>query len=108
MRIGHDGPTALRTLEEFPADVALIDIGLPGMDGYNLAQRIREQPQFRTMVLVAQTGWAHDEDRLRSKQAGFDYHLAKPLDHDRLHDILSESIPDTLIASQLQNPNPIV
>jgi len=93
VRIGHDGPTALRTLEEFPADVALIDIGLPGMDGYSLARRIREQPQFRTMVLVAQTGWAHDEDRLRSKQAGFDYHLAKPLDHDRLHDILTESDP---------------
>ena len=91
VRTAHDGPTALRTLEEFPAAVALIDIGLPGMDGYSLARRIREQPRFRTMVLVAQTGWAHDEDRLRSQHAGFDYHLAKPLDHDRLHDILSES-----------------
>jgi signal transduction histidine kinase/ActR/RegA family two-component response regulator len=90
VRIAHDGPHALEILQEFSADVALIDIGLPGMDGYSLARRIREQPQFRTTVLVAQTGWAHEDDRLRSQEAGFDYHLAKPIDHDRLHEILSE------------------
>ena len=92
VRIAHDGPDALQILQEFPAEVALIDIGLPGMDGYSLARRIREQPQFRTTVLVAQTGWAHEDDRLRSQEAGFDYHLAKPIDHGRLHEILSEPL----------------
>ncbi len=91
VRIAHDGAEALQILQEFPADVALLDIGLPGMDGYSLARRIREQPQFRTTVLVAQTGWAHEDDHLRSREAGFDYHLAKPIDHDRLHEILTES-----------------
>jgi CheY-like chemotaxis protein len=91
VRIAHNGPEALQILQEFPADVALLDIGLPGMDGYSLARRIREQPQFRTTVLVAQTGWAHEDDDLRSREAGFDYHLAKPIDHDRLHEILTES-----------------
>jgi CheY-like chemotaxis protein len=91
VRIAYDGPHALQILQEFSADFALIDIGLPGMNGYSLARRIREQPEFRTMVLVAQTGWAHQDDRLRSKEAGFDYHLAKPIDHDRLHEILATS-----------------
>ena len=91
VRIAHDGPHALHILQEFSADLALVDIGLPGMDGYSLARRIREQPQFKTTVLVAQTGWAHEDDRLRSQEAGFNYHLAKPIDHDRLHKILIES-----------------
>ncbi len=91
VRIAHDGPHALQILQEFSADVALVDIGLPGMDGYGLARRIREQPLFKTMVLVAQTGWAREDDRLRSQEAGFNYHLAKPIDHDRLHEILIES-----------------
>ena len=91
VRIAHDGPHALHILQEFSADVALVDIGLPGMDGYSLARRIREQPQFRTTVLVAQTGWAHEDDRLRSQEAGFNYHLAKPIDHDRLREILGTS-----------------
>ena len=92
VRIAHDGPHALQILQEFPAEVALVDIGLPGMDGYSLARRIRQQPRFRTTVLVAQTGWAHEDDRLRSQEAGFDYHLAKPIDHNRLHEILTESL----------------
>jgi CheY-like chemotaxis protein/anti-sigma regulatory factor (Ser/Thr protein kinase) len=91
VRIAHNGPEALQILQEFPAEVALIDIGLPGMDGYSLAGRIREQPQFSKTVLIAQTGWAMEDDRLRSREAGFDYHLAKPIDHDRLHEILTES-----------------
>ena len=93
VRVAHNGLDALQILQEFPADVALVDIGLPGMDGYSLARRIREQPQFSMTVLVAQTGWAHEDDRLRSQEAGFDYHLAKPIDHHRLHEILSETPP---------------
>ena len=91
VRIAHDGPHALQILQEFSPDVALVDIGLPGMDGYSLACRIREQPQFSKTLLIAQTGWAMEDDRLRSQEAGFDYHLAKPIDHDRLHEILTGS-----------------
>jgi CheY-like chemotaxis protein len=91
VRIAEDAPHALQILQQFSPDVALVDIGLPGMNGYDLARQIREQPQFRNLVLVAQTGWANEEDRLRSREAGFNYHLAKPINHARLREILTES-----------------
>jgi two-component system CheB/CheR fusion protein len=93
-RMGHeahiasDGASALSILEEFPCDVALIDIGLQGMSGYDLAQRIRERPKFKGMVLIAQTGWGRDEDRQRSREAGFDHHLVKPIERRVLAEIL--------------------
>jgi two-component system CheB/CheR fusion protein len=93
-RMGHeahiasDGASALSILEEFPCDVALIDIGLQGMSGYDLAQRIRERPKFKGMVLIAQTGWGRDEDRQRSREAGFDHHLVKPIEGRVLAEIL--------------------
>ena len=86
----YPGPHALQILQEFSPDVALVDIGLPGMNGYDLARRIREQPQFKNLMLIAQTGWANEEDRLRSREAGFNYHLAKPINHARLREILTE------------------
>ncbi|MGN6720035.1 MAG: response regulator, partial [Candidatus Binatia bacterium] len=90
VHIAEDGPHALQILQQFSPDVALVDIGLPGMNGYDLARRIREQPQFRSLMLVAQTGWANEEDRQRSREAGFNYHLAKPINHARLREILAE------------------
>jgi two-component system CheB/CheR fusion protein len=93
-RMGHeahiasDGASALSILEEFPCDIALIDIGLQGMSGYDLAQRIRERPKFKGMVLIAQTGWGRDEDRQRSREAGFDHHLVKPIERRVLAEIL--------------------
>ena len=92
--MGHDvqlaasGPEALEGVARFKPRVARVDIGLPGMNGYEVARRIREQPKYRGMVLVAQTGWGQTEDRIRSKEAGFDYHLVKPVDREALESIL--------------------
>jgi CheY-like chemotaxis protein len=90
VRAAHDGPAALLELREFVPDFALIDIGLPGVDGYDLARLIRSDKQFDSTVLIAQTGWGGDEDRAASRRAGFDYHLTKPLDFDVLKTILME------------------
>ena len=79
--MAHDGPSALDASVEFRPDVALLDIGLPVMDGYELAQKLRASrhsaPHLR---LVAITGYGQDKDRARSRQAGFEQHLVKPLD----------------------------
>jgi two-component system, chemotaxis family, CheB/CheR fusion protein len=91
VRLAHDGPSALQISTEFRPDIALIDVGLPGMSGFEVARRIREQPELRHMVLIAQTGWGREEDREQSREAGFDHHLAKPIDHQLLEKILAES-----------------
>jgi CheY-like chemotaxis protein len=93
-RMGHEvhvaqsGERALAALAEFPAEFALIDIGLEGMDGYELARRIRQRPELQHIILVAQTGWGRDEDRRRSHEAGFDHHLVKPISRESLEQIL--------------------
>jgi signal transduction histidine kinase/DNA-binding response OmpR family regulator len=89
--IAHDGPAALRAVIEFQPDVALLDIGLPVMDGYELARRLREQSRSRQMRLVAITGYGQDNDRARSSAAGFDAHLVKPVDLNRLHLVIRGS-----------------
>jgi CheY-like chemotaxis protein len=87
-RPAFDGAGALGIVEEFTPDVALIDIGLPDITGYELARRLREVPRLNKITLIAQTGWGRKEDRELSSQAGFNYHLTKPLDHDQLEQIL--------------------
>ncbi len=84
VRTAHDGPTTLALLPEFAADAVLLDIGLPGMDGYQIARAIRGQPAGQRMMLVALTGYGQEEDRRRSRDAGFDHHLVKPVDLDAL------------------------
>jgi two-component system CheB/CheR fusion protein len=84
VRIAFDGPSALQIALDFSPEVALIDIGLPGMSGYELARRLREQPQLKGMLLIAQTGWGREEDQQRARDAGFNHHLTKPLDNDAL------------------------
>jgi CheY-like chemotaxis protein len=88
VRTAHDGTTALDVAGEFVPDVALIDIGLPGMNGYEVARRLRERPELRHTVLVAQTGWGQENDRRRSQEAGFDLHQVKPVDIAALNKIL--------------------
>ncbi|HKP29396.1 MAG TPA: ATP-binding protein, partial [Gemmatimonadales bacterium] len=88
VHLAASGPEALEAVATFRPDVALIDIGLPGMNGYDVARRIREQRKYRGIVLVAQTGWGQEEDRLRSKSAGFDHHLVKPVSRDAVESIL--------------------
>lgn len=79
VRLAFDGPQALKVLEDFVPDLALVDLGLPGMDGYELARHVRGRPGLEHVVLVAQTGWGQDEHRRRSRAAGFDDHLVKPV-----------------------------
>ena len=75
----HDGPAALELAAAFAPDVALLDIGLPGMNGLELARRLRQLEGLQDILLIAQTGWGQEEDRIRSREAGFDHHLVKPL-----------------------------
>ena len=95
VKIALDGPSALAILEDFVPDFALIDVGLPhGMSGHDVARQIRAQPRFNNTILIAETGWGRDEDRERSRAAGFDYHLVKPIDHERLHRIIDGKEPN--------------
>ena len=73
----------------FRPDVILLDIGLPELNGYDVARRIREQPWGKSMVLVALTGWGQEEDRRRSQEAGFNHHLTKPVDPAALKKLLA-------------------
>ena len=75
-----DGQAALEAVEGFRPDVAMLDIGMPRLTGYEVARRIREQPWGRHVVLVALSGWGQDEDCWRAEEAGFDRHFTKPVD----------------------------
>jgi PAS domain S-box-containing protein len=80
----HDGAAALEAVEAHRPEVVLLDIGLPTLNGYEVARRIREQPWGKEMLLVALTGWGQEEDRRRSSEAGFDGHLVKPVEYAEL------------------------
>ena len=87
--LAHSGRTALECVDTFKPDVVLLDIGMPGMDGYEVARRIRANPANRTISLIALTGWGQDEDRQRSVAAGFNHHLVKPADIEQLRQLLT-------------------
>ncbi|MEX0702547.1 MAG: ATP-binding protein [Planctomycetales bacterium] len=95
----HDGPTALRKLAEFRPEIVLLDIGLPGMDGYEVAARVRGNPEFDDVLLVALTGYGQDEDRRKSRRVGFDEHLVKPPALDQIAQILTRTAPGTRTAA---------
>jgi CheY-like chemotaxis protein len=76
----HDGFSAAGAAREFDPDIVLLDIGLPGMDGYQVVRQFRAAPDLASMMIVATTGYGRIEDKLRCLAAGFDQHLAKPLD----------------------------
>jgi two-component system CheB/CheR fusion protein len=84
VRVAADASEALDVVSAFQPDVALLDIGLPGMDGYELARRLRRLPGLDRILLLALTGYGLDADRRRSQEAGFDGHLVKPVDLDAL------------------------
>ena len=87
-RQAHDGPAAVQAAIDYRPDVVLLDIGLPGLDGYKVAQRIRQQAGLENVVLVALTGYGQDSDRQRSQDAGFDHHLVKPTNFSEIEKIL--------------------
>ncbi len=94
-QVAHDGPRALQVALEFKPEFALLDIGLPVMDGYEVARRLREEPSLRGLRLVAITGYGQQEDRRRSEKAGFDAHLVKPVELDAITDLLRGDFADT-------------
>ena len=88
VRIAHDGPTAVALASSFLPNMVFLDLGMPDMDGYEVARLMRQQPGLETVVLTALTGWAQDEDRRRTAAAGFDHHLVKPPEPKTLDSVL--------------------
>jgi PAS domain S-box-containing protein len=88
----YDGPSALKALAVYRPSIVFLDIGMPGMDGHEVARQVRQMPEFREVVLIAMTGWGQEEDRRRSKATGFDHHLVKPVNADALQALL-DSLP---------------
>ncbi len=89
-RTAHDGESAVTTAESFLPDVVLLDIGLRKLNGYEVAQRIREQAWGASMFLIAVTGWGQDEDRQRSSEVGLNVHMVKPVEPAALERLLAE------------------
>lgn len=87
--VAHGGVQALQLAGQFRPEVAFLDIGMPGMNGYELAKQLRASPAHSAMVLVALTGWGDANDRARSKMAGFDHHLIKPTNLDAVEALLA-------------------
>jgi PAS domain S-box-containing protein len=85
----YDGRQAIDTLRERRPDVAIVDIGMPECDGYEVARAVRREPWGRSLLLVALTGWGQPSDRQRAREAGFDHHFTKPIDPDRLDAVLA-------------------
>jgi CheY-like chemotaxis protein len=90
VQVVTDGPSALAAVARCPPDVVLLDLGLPGMDGYEVAKRIREQQAEQRSLLIAVTGYADKTDRLRSYEVGIDLHLTKPVSIEELRHFLGK------------------
>jgi CheY-like chemotaxis protein len=89
IRTAYDGIEAVKVAETFRPELVLLDIGLPKLNGYDVARRIRQQPWGRDVILVALTGWGQDEDRRRSQEAGFNFHIVKPVELSALEKLLA-------------------
>ncbi|HVV98825.1 MAG TPA: PAS domain S-box protein [Planctomycetaceae bacterium] len=91
VRTAHDGVAGVETAAEFQPDIILLDIGMPRLNGYEAARKIREQPWGRNVTLVALTGWGQEEDRRRSEEAGFNSHIVKPVEPAALEKLVTEA-----------------
>ena len=87
--MAHDGVEALEAIEKHRPEVVLLDIGLPRLDGHEVCRRVREHPWGKNIVIIALTGWGQEDDRRKSEEAGFNGHLVKPVDYDKLLELLS-------------------
>ncbi|HEY4309669.1 MAG TPA: PAS domain S-box protein [Pirellulales bacterium] len=92
--IAYDGPAAIELARSFGPDAILLDIGLPNIDGYEVARQIRNSERGKSMFLIAISGYGQEQDRRRSKEAGFDHHFVKPVDFTSLSSLLSERVPN--------------
>jgi PAS domain S-box-containing protein len=93
VRCVHDGPSVLPAARSYRPGAVVLDIGLPGLSGYDVARGLRGEPEFRRLPLVAVTGYGQEEDRRRSQEAGFDCHLTKPVDPEALLAFVAHSLP---------------
>jgi len=100
VQVCHDAALVMSAAEAFQPEVVLLDIGLPSMDGYEVARRLRARPDLNPMLLVALTGYGQDEDLRRSRQAGFDHHLVKPADPEALTALFCKLRTGALVTSQ--------
>ncbi len=101
----HDGLEAIETAKRIRPDAILLDIGLPNLNGYDVCRNIREQLSDKRVVIIALTGWGQDEDRRKSREAGFDAHLVKPIKHEVLLELLGSFDTELRIPSCLERPN---
>jgi len=91
VQTAYDGPTAVEAARVHRPEFVLLDLGLPGMDGYQVATRLRQEQGSQDAVIIAVTGYGQEDDRCRSREAGFDHHLVKPIDHNVLVTLISQS-----------------
>ncbi len=91
VRIAYDGPEGIEAADEFEPAVALLDIGLPKLSGYDIARHVRGK-RGGEVLLVAITGWGQEEDRRRAREAGFDHHFTKPADFDKLLSLIDKEL----------------
>lgn len=91
VRIAYDGPEAIEAADEFQPAVALLDIGLPKLSGYDIARHVREK-RGEGVLLVAITGWGQEDDRRRAREAGFDHHFTKPADFEALLQLIDREL----------------
>src|SRR5262249_39153936 len=89
VRVAYSGVSALEMLKSYTPDLVFLDIGMPGLDGYEVARRLRQQPGLEKVVLAALTGWGQQEDRRRTAEAGFNPHLVKPPEASALENVLA-------------------
>lgn len=101
VRIAHDGEEGVRTATEFRPELVFLDIGMPKLDGLEACRLIREQPWAKDAILVALTGWGQESDKQKSREAGFDAHLVKPIDLEALAALLAK------IDSKRQEGSPV-
>lgn len=90
VQVAHDGKSAIAAFHSFHPSLALLDLGMPEMSGYDVARHVRSQSEFDDVTLVALTGWGQEDDRRRTREAGFDHHLVKPVDLDALQLLLAD------------------
>lgn len=87
-RVASEGKEAIALADDFQPNCVVLDLGMPGMDGYEVARRLRERPYGPKLTLVALTGWAGKDVRAKAAAAGFDYHLVKPVNWEELENIV--------------------
>jgi CheY-like chemotaxis protein len=91
VHLGYDGEQAVAMARDLLPEIALVDIGLPKLNGYGVAQNIRAEPWGEKMVLIALTGWGQEEDKRRAIAAGFNFHLTKPVDPDQVDALIAQN-----------------